>query len=79
MSPAIFKHKNYRFFFFSREEERMHVHVSSSTGEAKYWIEPMVALADYCGYSTRELKQIQKVVEEHAEEIEKSWKKHFKS
>jgi hypothetical protein len=36
MSPTIFKEKGYRFFFFSREEPRMHVHVSSSNGEAKF-------------------------------------------
>ena len=45
MSPTIFRYKNYRFFFFSREEERKHVHVYSPKGEAKFWIEPSVALA----------------------------------
>jgi hypothetical protein len=27
MSPTVFKYKNYRFFFFSLEEKRIHVHV----------------------------------------------------
>jgi len=35
MSPTVFKEKGYRFFFFSREESRMHVHVVSGEGEAK--------------------------------------------
>ena len=26
MSPTVFRYKGYRFFFFSREEVRMHVH-----------------------------------------------------
>lgn len=45
MSPTIFIEKGYRFFFFSREEPRMHVHVHCSDGEAKYWLEPDIALA----------------------------------
>ena len=36
MSPTVFRHKGYRFFFFLREEERMHVHIYSGSGEAKF-------------------------------------------
>ena len=77
MSPTVLRHKNYRFFFFSREEPRMHVHISSPDGEAKFWLEPMIALADYNGYSERQLKEIAKVVDRHAKEFEKAWKEHF--
>ena len=45
MSPTIFRHRSYRFYFFSREEPRRHVHVISPDGEAKFWIEPEIALA----------------------------------
>ena len=77
MSPTVFRYKGYRFFFFSREEARMHIHVASSDGEAKFWLEPLTALANNYGFSAKELKKIQKVIEEHKNEIEKSWKKHF--
>ncbi len=77
MSPTVFKVKGYRFFFFSREESRMHVHVYSPNGEAKFWLEPIVALADHFSLSQKELKAIQKIVEERANEIRKAWKKHF--
>jgi len=40
MSPTVFREHGYRFFFFSREESRMHVHISSGDGEAKFWLEP---------------------------------------
>ena len=40
MSPTIFQEKGFRFFFFSREEERRYVHVYCSDGEAKFWLEP---------------------------------------
>jgi len=42
MSPTVFKEKGYRFFFFSREESPMHVHVVSDEGEAKFWLEPEI-------------------------------------
>ena len=35
VSPTLFRHGAYRFFFFSREEVRMHVHVVSASGEEK--------------------------------------------
>jgi hypothetical protein len=45
MSPTIFREKGYRFFFFYREEIRMHVHVYCGDGEAKFWLEPEIELA----------------------------------
>ena len=45
MSPTVFNEKGYRFFFFSREETRMHVHVHCAEGEARYWLEPEIELA----------------------------------
>jgi hypothetical protein len=79
MSPTIFIHKKYRFFFNSREEKRKHVHVESSDGTAKYWIEPIVGLADYYNLSTNELKKIMKLVEERKNEINNAWNRHFTS
>lgn len=79
MSPTVFKEKQYRFFFFSREESRMHIHVSSPKGEAKFWLEPIIALAQHHHLSQRELQDVQSIVEERANEIKKAWKKHFKS
>lgn len=77
MAPTVFRYKNYRFFFFSKEEKRMHVHIESPDGEAKFWMEPVIALADYVGYNARQLRELEKIVEKHAKEIEQTWKKHF--
>ena len=77
MSPTVFRYKNYRFFFFSREEPRMHIHVLSPDGEAKFWIEPVISLADYTGFSDQQIKELVKVVTRHAKKIEKAWKTHF--
>ncbi len=35
-----------RFYFFSREEPRMHVHVESPTGETKFWLDPTIGLVE---------------------------------
>lgn len=77
MSPTVFIEGEYRFFFFSREELRIHVHVSCSRGEAKFWLEPIVALAENSGLNVRELKKIEKMIEERQNEIKNRWKKHF--
>jgi hypothetical protein len=45
LSPTVFRAKGYRFFFFSREESRQHIHVISPDEEAKFWVEPKLELA----------------------------------
>ena len=78
MSPTIFRYKDYRFFFFSREETRKHVHVISPEGEAKFWLDPIVALAEKSELNVRQLKEIQGIVERRKNEISRAWNKHFK-
>jgi len=55
----------------------MHVHVNSPNGEAKFWLEPILALATHTGLPTRELSRMQRVVEEHHGEIVRAWRAHF--
>lgn len=77
MSPTVFRHRKYRFFFFSREESRPHVHITCPEGQAKFWLEPIVSLAHFHGIQARVLKQLQLIVEERHNEILRAWKKHF--
>ena len=78
MSPTVFYEGKYRFYFFSREEKRMHVHIYCTEGEAKFWLEPIPSLAESHNLSSRQLNAILRIVEEHHHEIARSWKKHFK-
>lgn len=64
------------FFFFSREESRKHVHVISGDGEAKFWIEPDIELANNYGYSRQQLKEIEALVEGHGDELVSAWLQH---
>ncbi|HEY5474779.1 MAG TPA: DUF4160 domain-containing protein [Candidatus Limnocylindrales bacterium] len=75
--PTIYREGPYRFFFNSREETRMHVHVQSPDGVAKFWREPIVALADTHLISARELTRIEGIVKEHQDEFIFTWRRHF--
>ncbi|HXL73710.1 MAG TPA: DUF4160 domain-containing protein [bacterium] len=77
LSPTVFRHKSYRFFFFSREEKRIHVHVTCPQGEAKFWLEPSIELAENYSIKERQLKEIANVIKVHEKEILQAWRKHF--
>jgi hypothetical protein len=60
MAPTIYREGSFRYFFFSREESRMHVHVSHPDGEAKFWLEPAIELANRsAGLSGKQLRDIE--------------------
>ncbi len=55
----------------------MHVHVRSANGEAKFWLTPTVYLADSDGFDARTLRELQGVVTDNKQRIERSWNEHF--
>ena len=77
MSPTVFRDGPYRFFFFSREERRPHIHVSHPSGEAKFWIDPRIGLAANYGLSVRQIARAMRLIEEHEDEIREAWRRHF--
>ena len=79
MSPTIFRDSGFRFYFFSREEARLHVHVHSSNGEAKFWLEPKIELAQNYGLSSRQVSTALRLIQEREDEIRAAWKVHFRS
>jgi hypothetical protein len=79
MSPTVFRAGPFRFFFFSREEERLHIHVQSADGEAKVWIEPRIELAQSYQLSAQDLSRVLQLVIDHEQEIRDAWHRHFDS
>jgi len=77
MSPTIFRAKGFRFYFFSLEEKRMHVHVKGADGDAKFWLEPEVELAMQHGLPPHRVSEIGRLVEEHRDEIRDAWQQHI--
>ena len=55
----------------------MHVHVSCSEGEAKWWLEPAVDLAYNHRLSATQLRETETILREHMQEIVNAWRGHF--
>ena len=77
MAPTVFRDGSFRFFFFSREETRIHIHVTHTDGEAKFWLEPTVVLAMNQGLSQQQLTHAMLLVQQHYQEIWNAWHTHF--
>lgn len=76
MSPTIYRERGFRFAFYSREEDRMHIHVYAQGAEAKFWLEPEVDLAYSHGLSPTQLRHAERIVKEHQDEFIRAWRRH---
>jgi hypothetical protein len=75
--PTIHREGSWRFFFYSNEGlEPPHVHVEFGSGTAKFWLDP-VALVVSGGISPRDLRRIQRVVEERRASFLRAWNEHL--
>lgn len=78
--PVVFRQSGYRFHFFSNEgdpREPVHVHVIKDGGDAKFRLQPTVALAYSHGFTPRALVELTRIVTARRTEIEKAWHDHF--
>ena len=78
--PVIFRYKGYRFFFYSNEgspREPVHVHVDKDGCEAKFWIEPAVAVAYNDGFDAKTLRQLLDLVTRNKGRITRAWHEYF--
>jgi Domain of unknown function (DUF4160) len=53
------------------------VHVQHADGQAKFWLEPEVALAQNYELSDRQISTAVRLVRKHQNEIRAAWEKHF--
>jgi uncharacterized protein DUF4160 len=77
VSPTVLRVRGYRFYFFSREESRPHVHVQHASGEAKFWLEPQVELAVDYGLGSTRINAARRIIEERVDDIRAAWTKRF--
>jgi hypothetical protein len=78
--PVILRFRGYVFFFFSNEGnplEPVHVHVRKDECVAKFWVEPEVVLQESYGFSSIELRELLKIVEENKSLVERRWYEYF--
>ena len=58
VSPTVLRVRGFRFYFFSREEQRPHVHVQHAEGEAKFWIARLLDFRRTTGSSRNDLLKL---------------------
>jgi hypothetical protein len=78
--PVLFRHKGYRFFFYSNEGnplEPLHIHVRRGEAVAKFWLEPDVVLAESYGLSSSELRELMEIAEQNKKLIKRYWNENF--
>jgi hypothetical protein len=51
--------------------------VQGTSGEAKFWLTPEIALFENYGFSARQLSSALRLIREHEDEIRQAWKAHF--
>lgn len=77
--PTVLGSRPYRVYFYSHEpNEPPHVHVDRDDRTAKFWLAP-VALALNLGFSAREFRQIESLVQQHQRALVEAWNDHFRT
>lgn len=66
-----------RFYFYSAEQEPIHVHVVSSDGKAKFSLEPIVELVLNQGMKPKDIKRAQTICEAFRDEFIQKWHEYF--
>ena len=75
--PTVLKVGPYRFFFYSGDgQEPPHIHVEHDANVAKFWLDP-VRLARSHGYRRADLRDINRLVNEHVEKLLEAWNEYF--
>jgi hypothetical protein len=75
--PTVLRHGPYRFFFYSGDrDEPPHVHVEHDQSEAKFWLDP-VRFERSHGFSGKELRQIQEIIEDNQATLLGGWNEFF--
>ncbi len=75
--PSLFWIDGFRFFFYSNEgNEPPHIHIQNDNKLAKFWLKP-VRLAKSTRFTPKELRKLEKLVEENSLKIMEAWNEYF--
>ena len=55
----------------------MHVHVHCADGEAKFWLEPQIELAQNYELNDRQIRAAEALIRKHEHDIRAAWRRHF--
>ena len=75
--PTVLRYEAYRIYFYSHEpNEPPHVYIDRDNLSAKFWLNP-VSLARNHGFNARELRQIERIVQENRQQLLEAWSEYF--
>ena len=75
--PTILRNGPYRFYFVAGDRvEPPHVHVRRDRDLAKFWLNP-VSLQNGGNFSSREIRRIRRIVEQHQDTFLEAWYGYF--
>jgi hypothetical protein len=75
--PTVLRIGAYRFYFYSHEpNEPPHIHIDRDNSTAKFWLQP-VSLANSIGFSPKELRKLEELVEENQLKLLEAWNGYF--
>ncbi len=75
--PTVLHDGPYRFYFYASDrDEPRHVHVERDDDTAKLWLEP-VRVQSSKGFTRTEIARVQRLVEQHREELVRAWNEFF--
>jgi hypothetical protein len=78
--PTVLRIGPYRFYFFSHEgTEPPHIHVDRNDSTAKFWMKANIQLSSSVGFNAKEIRMIQKMVEENHQFFLEAWNGYFSS
>jgi hypothetical protein len=77
--PTVLRVGAYRFHFYSDERgEPAHIHVRTSDGECKFWLDP-ITLAKNRGLAAHEVRTIERLVYEHQDLLKEKYNEYHRS
>ena len=72
--PTALRTGPYRFYFYSYDcAEPRHMHVDREKMSAKFWLDPVVSLAENRGFNRKELRIIEETAIENLERLRNEW------
>ncbi len=72
--PTVLRTGPYRFYFYAGDRDD--VHVERDDKVAKFWLDP-VRLQRSGGFGSNEINRMQRLVDEHREELMRNWNEYF--
>jgi hypothetical protein len=75
--PTVLRSGPYRLFFYSGDrDEPRHVHVERDASLAKFWLDP-VRLAESGGFGRAEIRRVETLVRNSANQLRRAWDEYF--